>query len=590
MADVDRDGTELVALDGSGSSDSDGAIASYEWREGSASIGTGETSAVWLSIGVHTLTLEVTDDNGDTAMDTVVITVTPANQVTVTASTPQATEAGTTAGVFTVTRTGDTSMPLGVQYTVGGTAVAGTDYAALPGAVTIQAGSSTATVIVTPIDDGAFENDESVILTVSADAAYGLGSPATSTVTIVSDDLPPDLVMATMAAPAVGGADSDIVVTETTKNQGTGASLPSKTGFYLSVNTGLDAADKWIGDRMVSSLGPGVTAQASTTLRIPPSTATGSYWIIAKADWDNTVAESSETNNTRTSAVIRIGPDLTVSAVTAPATAVAEGAISVSDTAKNQGGGTASPSTTRFYWSTNTALDASDQVIGSRSIEPLAGGASASSTTTLTVPASAAAGSYYVIAQADGPGEVPETTETNNTRASAAIKVGPDLVVTAVSVPSSGAAGGTIAATDSTKNQGAGSATASSTGFYLSMNATISPDDEFIGSRSVGELAANGTSTGQAFLQIPADTLPGSYYVVARTDWNGDRRRNQRDQQRQIGRTDPNWRRSGADVSLGIQPRDGRRPHHSHRDHQESRRRAGRRINDRFLSVDQQRS
>jgi subtilase family serine protease len=268
-----------------------------------------------------------------------------------------------------------------------------------------------------------------------------------------------------MAAPAKGGADSDIGVTETTKNQGTGASLPSKTGFYLSANTTLDAADQRIGERTVSSLGPGGTAQASTTLHIPPSTATGSYWILAKADWDNTVAESGETNNVRASAVIKIGPDLTVSALTAPGTGVAGGAISVSDTTNNQGGGTAGASTTRYYWSANTALDASDQAIGSRAVGPLAGGALASSTTTLTIPASAAAGSYYVIAQADGAGEVQEATETNNTRASAAIKVGPDLVVTAVSAPSSGTAGGTIAATDTIKNQGAGPAAASSAGF-----------------------------------------------------------------------------------------------------------------------------
>jgi subtilisin family serine protease/subtilase family serine protease len=521
VADGDSDGTELVTLDGSGSSDSDGTIASHTWREGSTSIGTGETPAVRLSVGVHMLTLEATDDDGDTATDTVVITVTPANQVTVTASTPRATEAGTTAGAFTVARTGNTSVPLSVHYTVGGTAVAGTDYLALPGAVTIPGGSSTATIVVTPIDDGAFENDESVTLTLGADAAYGLGSPATSTITVVSDDLPPDLLVAAMAAPAIGGSDSDISVTETTKNQGTGASLPSKTGFYLSANGSLDGADPRIGDRTIASLGPGVTAQASTTLHIPPSTATGSYWILAKADWDNTVAESSETNNVRASGSIKIGPDLTVSALTAPGTGVAGGAISVSDTTNNQGGGTAGASTTRYYWSANTALDASDQIIGGRAVGPLAGGASASSTTTLTVPASATAGSYYVIAQADSAGDVPEATETNNTRASAAIKVGPDLVVTAVSVPSSGAAGGTIAATDSTKNQGAGPAAASSTGFYLSVNSTISPNDKFIGSRSVGGLATNGTSTGQAFLQIPADTLPGSYYVIARTDWNG---------------------------------------------------------------------
>jgi subtilase family serine protease len=519
VADDNRDGTELVTLDGRGSSDPDGTIASYAWREGSTSIATGDTSAVSLSIGTHTLTLEVTDDDGATSTDTVIVRVTPANQVSLSASTAQATEAGPSAGVFTVSRTGDVSAPLTVQYTVGGTAVAGTDYVVLPATVTMQTGASTAIISVTPIDDGAFENDESVILTLAADAAYSLGSPVTSTVTIVSDDLPPDLVVSAVTAPATGGADSDIVVTETTKNQGTGTSLPSKTGFYLSANATLDAGDQWIGDRIVSSIGPGLAAQASTTLHIPASTVTGLYRVIAKADWDNAVTESSETNNLRTS-LIQIGPDLAVSAVTVPATAAAGGAISVSDTTKNQGGGSGGASATRFYWSTNLTLDASDQLIGSRSVGPLAAGALASSTTTISVPSSATAGSYYVIAQADGASEVSETTETNNTRASTAIKVGPDLVVTALSVPASGAAGGTIAATDTTKNQGAGPAAASSTGFYLSVNLTRSPDDRFIGSRPVGALAANGTSMGQALLQIPADTLPGSYYVIARTDWN----------------------------------------------------------------------
>jgi thermitase len=263
VADSNRDGTELVTLNGSASSDSDGTIASYLWREGSTSIGTGETAAVSLSIGTHTLTLEVTDDDGATTTDTVIVRVTPANQISVSAPTAQATEAGPTAGVFTVTRTGDVSAPLTVQYSVGGTAVGGIDYVALSGALTIQAGAATASVVVTPVDDGAFENDESVILTLAADAAYSLGSPATSTVTIVSDDLPPDLVVATMTAPAIGGADSDVVVTDTTKNQGAGPSLPSKTGFYLSTNTTLDAADQWIGERILSSIGAGVSAHAA---------------------------------------------------------------------------------------------------------------------------------------------------------------------------------------------------------------------------------------------------------------------------------------------------------------------------------------
>ena len=522
VPDSDRNGTELVTLDGSASSDRDGSIVSYEWREGTAPIATGATAAVSLSVGTHTLTLEVTDDGGDSATDSVIVVVSPANQVAVTVSAAQANEAGPTDARFTVSRTGDTSAPVTVRYTVAGTALAGTDYVALPGAVTIEAGSATAIVGVTPIDDGAFESNESVILTLTADTAYSLGSPAAGTATIVSDDLPPDLVVSTMTAPSTAGADVDILVTDTTKNQGTGSSLPSHTGFYLSANLSLDGTDVWLASRPVASLGFGVTNQLSTTLHIPPSTGVGLYYVLAKADWEGAVTENVETNNVRASGVIKIGPDSIVSTVTAPATAVAGGTFDISDTTTNQGAGSSATSTTRFYLSANATLDASDQLIGSRPVSLLAPGASASFTSPVTVPATAAGGTYYVIAQADGASAVPETTETNNTKFSAAIKVGPDLIVSAMSAPASAAAGGTISVTDTTKNQGAGTAGASSTGFYLSANGTIGPGDQLIGSRSLGQLAANGTSTISTPLQIPAGTSPGSYYVIGRADWNGN--------------------------------------------------------------------
>ena len=57
---------------------------------------------------------------------------------------------GSIPGSFTVTRTGDTSPDLTVLYTVSGTATAGADYGALPGSVTIPAGSATATIAVAP--------------------------------------------------------------------------------------------------------------------------------------------------------------------------------------------------------------------------------------------------------------------------------------------------------------------------------------------------------------------------------------------------------------------------------------------------------
>jgi subtilase family serine protease len=520
VADVNGDGSESVTLDGSASSDSDGTITTYTWREGGATIATGATATVTLSMGAHTLTLEVTDDDGASTTDTVVITVNPSNQVTVTASTAQANEAGPTNGAFTVTRVGGTSVPLTVNYAITGTATTGTDYTPLPGVVTLDAGAATATVVVTPIDDASYESNETVVLTLSANAGYSLGSPAAATVTIVSNDLPPDLIVSAMTAPAIAGPDTDIVVTDSTKNQGTGAAAASKTGFYLSTDTNLDALDTLLGSRVVSALTAGATLAGSTTLHLPPATVTGSYRVLAKADWDGAVNENSETNNVRASGVINVGPDLVVSAVTAPAIAAAGGTITVSDTTKNQGGSNAAATTTRFYWSTNTSIDASDQVLGNRSVPIIAAGVLNTASTTFTVPANAATGTYYIIAQADGAAELAEPVETNNTRSTGAINVGSDLIVTAVTVPASGTPGGTISVTDTTRNQGGGTSPASATGFYLSTNSSFSPDDTFIGSRDVGALAANVSATASTVVQLPLDTPTGSYQVIAVADWN----------------------------------------------------------------------
>ena len=73
--DTDGGGTESVTLDGTGSTDSDGTIASYVWKEGATQIATGSQPSVALSTGTHTLTLEVTDNNSGTDTDTVVIIV-----------------------------------------------------------------------------------------------------------------------------------------------------------------------------------------------------------------------------------------------------------------------------------------------------------------------------------------------------------------------------------------------------------------------------------------------------------------------------------------------------------------------------------
>src|SRR5205823_5356773 len=133
--------------------------------------------------------------------------------------------------------------PLTVSYATAGTATSGTDYIALSGSVTIPAGSSSAAIAVTPVDDALVEPNESIIVTVTSDSAYVIGAPGSAVVAIVSDDVPSDLVVRSVTAPALAGAGATITVSDTTANQGSGSATASTTGLYLSNNVLLDSKD-----------------------------------------------------------------------------------------------------------------------------------------------------------------------------------------------------------------------------------------------------------------------------------------------------------------------------------------------------------
>ncbi|MBI2946380.1 MAG: hypothetical protein HYY23_01965 [Verrucomicrobia bacterium] len=111
--------------------------------------------------------------------------------VIVKASDEKAAETGADAGEFTISRDGDTTAALTVQFTLSGTAVNGTDYKTLATSATIAAGANSATVKVEPTDDAAVEGHETVILTLKEDVAYSIGKPNTANVTIEDNDAEP---------------------------------------------------------------------------------------------------------------------------------------------------------------------------------------------------------------------------------------------------------------------------------------------------------------------------------------------------------------------------------------------------------------
>lgn len=86
-------------------------------------------------------------------------------------------------GVFTIDRVEGTA-PLTVNYSVGGSAVNGTDYVSLSGSVTLAQGASAARVIVRPLVNGGIEPDETVTVTLQNGTNYLAGNPASGTITI----------------------------------------------------------------------------------------------------------------------------------------------------------------------------------------------------------------------------------------------------------------------------------------------------------------------------------------------------------------------------------------------------------------------
>src|SRR5262245_60382391 len=327
----------------------------------------------------------------------------------------------------------------------------------------------------------------------------------------------PDLAVTSLVVPAIAGDGETFDVSETTSNNGGGDAGASRTALYLSTNTAWDAQDKPIGSRDIGPLGAGAGSSPTTHAVIPPGTAGGLYYVIARADDLNGVAESQEANNVRVSQ-IKIGPDLVVASVSVAAPAGAGGTATVTDTTKNQVlGSPAAPSTTAFYLSSNTLFDATDKFIGSRAVGALGPGQMQVMSSIVQIPAETATGSYFVLARADANGQVTESVETNNATA-ASIKIGPDLTESGLSVAGTLKAGGLINITETTRNAGGGAAGASTTRFYLSSNGALDANDVLFCSRDVPALGPGGTNLATTPCTIPAGTAPGNMFLIGVVD------------------------------------------------------------------------
>jgi subtilase family serine protease len=110
-----------------------------------------------------------------------------------------------------------------------------------------------------------------------------------------------------------------------------------------------------------------------------------------------------------------------------------------------------------------------------------------------------------------------ETAESNNV-AAALLRIGADLVISSLSGPGTGSPGASVTFTDTTSNQGAAGAPASTTAYYFSTNTTVDGADLLVASRAVPALAAGAGHTGSVTFTIPAGVGAGTYWILVRAD------------------------------------------------------------------------
>ena len=171
VSDADNSGAEAVTLDGTGSSDGDGTIVSYDWSESDGSggvnpLGSGSTLGVSLGVGVHTIDLLVTDDEGATGTDSVTVTVLANQSPTADAGPDVTVTDADESGAETVTLDGTGSSDadgtiVSYEWTEGATILGTT--AVLP--VSFTLGSHDVTLTVT--DDGGDTNNDAVTIVVN---------------------------------------------------------------------------------------------------------------------------------------------------------------------------------------------------------------------------------------------------------------------------------------------------------------------------------------------------------------------------------------------------------------------------------------
>lgn len=115
----------------------------------------------------------------------------------------------------------------------------------------------------------------------------------------------PDLVVKSVSGPSGAWVGASIAVSCTVGNQGDDNATDFKVALYLSQDAKIQpSSDRLLKKVALTGLAAGATAKRTVNVAIPLDVAPGAYYLGAKADAQNAVAEASETNNSKASLTV----------------------------------------------------------------------------------------------------------------------------------------------------------------------------------------------------------------------------------------------------------------------------------------------
>jgi hypothetical protein len=321
------------------------------------------------------------------------------------------------------------------------------------------------------------------------------------------------------AKAVVSSKGDQLTVTDTVNNYGRAAlERPIEIVYTLSADGSAEGQGVILGRRTIIALPAGGASVATTTLSLPASLESRSYFVVIQADPDRRVAEVRRDNNVTAGGRVAVGPQPVLEAVKAQLGP--DGAsMAVTLTVVNRGNRPMSgPQPVSFGMALDDAGKERMMELGRNIITPLEPGGRATPAYTLPVPATLPPGAYFVTVRLEeGAAEQIAVTP-------AVLTVGPDLASRELRAELIGQGEQLkVSVTDMITNQGTrGVDRPFTVSYWLSADWKLDRQDLLLGRRTIERLPAGEQHSATMQLAVPVQTIEtGQYFVLSRIDLEG---------------------------------------------------------------------